>query len=82
LVDPLDSILGRLPSEDLPESVILGLQEQIQGFRDSLPELANSALISQLSGDLAKSDPLNALLTQLSNPLDDLLNRLGTLGKA
>jgi hypothetical protein len=80
LVNPLNSILGRLSSGDLPESVVLDLQEEIQSFRGGFSELADSTLISQLGGDLAKSDPLNALLTQLSNPLDDLLNRLGTLG--
>ncbi len=80
LVNPLDSILGRLSSEDLPENLILGLQAEIQSFRDSIPQLANSTLISQLSGDLANGDPLNALLTQLSNPLDDLLIRLEILG--
>jgi len=80
LVNPLDSILGRLSSEDLPESLVLGLQAEIQGFRDSIPQFADSTLISQLSGDLANGDPLNALLTQLSNPLDDLLTRLEILG--
>ncbi len=80
LVNPLDSILGRLSSEDLPENLVLGLQAEIQSFRDSIPQLADSTLISQLSGDLANGDPLNALLTQLSNPLDDLLTRLEILG--
>lgn len=80
LINPLESILGHLPSEDLPENLILGLQEEVRNFRDSIPQLANSTLISQLSADSVNAEPLNALLNQLSSPLDDLLTRLGALG--
>ena len=62
LENPLDSILGQLPLEDIPENLILGLQEEIGKLQGQLPALRDHAILAQFSSNLSKADPLNDIL--------------------
>ncbi len=79
LENPLDSILGQLPLEDIPENLILGLQEEIRKLQGNLLSLRDHAILAQFSSDLSKADPLNDILVSLSDRLGALGARVGQL---
>ena len=77
LVSPLDSVLGRMLQEDIPDSLVMGLREELGQLSNDIPNLVDDAILTQFSEDLAQSDPLNALLINLSTEVDSLIGRLG-----
>jgi len=79
LESPLDSILGQLPQENIPENLVLGMQQEIRQLQSEIPQMKDHALLSQLSSDLAHADPLNEILASLSDRLGALGDRVGQL---
>ena len=67
LENPLDSILGQLPLEGMPENLILGLQKEIQNLKNAIPELRVHELLTQFSSDLSTADSLNDILFSLTD---------------
>ncbi|MCH8157854.1 MAG: hypothetical protein IID18_08940 [Nitrospinae bacterium] len=78
LQNPLESVLGKLPQEELTEELIQKLQEEINKFKIALPSLKDEQILAQFSTSQA-ADPLNEILSSLSNQVGDLALKLDQL---
>jgi len=77
LENPLDSLIGRLPEEDLTQGLVANLQSEVRQLKNELPGLQDGSLLSEFTSNAEFAGPLQDILSALSGRLDGLDSRLG-----
>lgn len=77
LQNPLESILGQ--TEDVPEDLFVGIQEELENFKLVFPDLKNSDVLLPLLGDEGAGNRLDGIIGGLTAQVDGLIGSLRTI---